>query len=51
MNLVDLHHLPTFQMLGVQLGVSESTANYIFHEESKILRERLPASLLEQVQK
>jgi hypothetical protein len=38
-------------MLEVQLGVSESTANYIFHEESKIFRERLPAYLLEQVQK
>jgi hypothetical protein len=38
-------------MLGLQLGVSESAANYIFHEESKIFRERLPASLLEKVQK
>jgi hypothetical protein len=38
-------------MLGVQLGVSESAANYIFHQESNIFRERLPASLLEQVQK
>jgi hypothetical protein len=38
-------------MLGVQFGVSESAANYIFHEESKILRERLPAYLLETVKK
>jgi len=38
-------------MLEFQLGVRESTANYIFHQESKIFRERLPASLLEQVQK
>jgi hypothetical protein len=38
-------------MLGVQLGVSESAANYIFHEESKIFRKLLPAFLLEQVQK
>jgi len=46
-----LHHLPTFQNLGVQFGVSESTANYIFHPKLKILRELLPASLLEQVKK
>jgi hypothetical protein len=46
-----LHHLPTFQNLGVQFGVSESTANYIFHRRLKILRELLPASLLEQVKK
>lgn len=31
LTLVYLHHLPTFQMLGVQFGVSESAANYIFH--------------------
>ena len=30
LTLVYLHHLPTFQMLGVQFGVSESVANYIF---------------------
>jgi len=46
-----LHHLPTFQILGVQFGVSESTANYIFHCLLKILRELLPASLLEKVKK
>jgi hypothetical protein len=38
-------------MLGVQFGVSESTANYIFHQESKIFREGLPAYLLETVKK
>jgi hypothetical protein len=38
-------------MLGLQLGVSESAANYIFHQESNFFRELLPASLLEQVQK
>jgi hypothetical protein len=46
-----LHHLPTFQNLGVQFGVSQSTANYIFHRRLKILRQLLPASLLEQVKK
>ncbi|MGB8689612.1 MAG: transposase family protein [Microcoleus sp.] len=49
--LVYLHNLPTFQMLGVQFGIGESTANYIFHRWVKILRELLPASVLEQVKK
>jgi hypothetical protein len=51
LTLVYLHHLPTFQMLGVQFGVSESAANYIFHHWLTILRELLPASLIEQVKK
>lgn len=51
LTLVYLHHLPTFQILGVQFGVSESAANYIFHYWLKILRELLPASLVEQVKK
>lgn len=51
LTLVYLHHLPTFQMLGVQFGVSESAANYIFHYWVGILRELLPASLVEQVKK
>jgi hypothetical protein len=51
LTLVYLHHLPTFQVLGIQFGVGESTANYIFHRWVKILRELLPASLLEQVKK
>ena len=37
LTLVYLHHLPTFQMVGVQFGVSESAANYIFHKWIKIL--------------
>lgn len=41
--LVYLHHLPTFQILGVQFKVSESAANYIFHKCIKIFRELLPA--------
>jgi len=51
LTLVYLHHLPTFQMLGIQFGVSESAANYIFHRWIKFLRDLLPASLLEQVKK
>lgn len=51
LTLVYLHHLPTFQMLGVQFGVSESAAHYIFHNWLKILRELLPSSLVEQVKK
>lgn len=51
LTLVYLHHLPTFQMLGVQFGVSESAAHYIFHHWLGILRELLPASLVEQVKK
>lgn len=39
LTLVYLHHLPTFQMLGVQFGVSESTANDIFHYWSELFRE------------
>lgn len=51
LTLVYLHHLPTFQMLGIQFGISESAANYIFHYWIKIFRELLPPSLLEQVKK
>ena len=51
LTLVYLHHLPTFQMLGIQFGVSESAANYIFHYWIEIFRELLPASLLEQVKR
>jgi predicted nucleotidyltransferase len=51
LTLVYLHNLPTFQMLGVQFDIGESTANYIFHRWVKILRELLPASVLEQVKK
>lgn len=51
LTLTYLHHLPTFQMLGIQFGVSESAAHNIFHYWLKVLRELLPASLLEQVKK
>lgn len=46
-----LDHLPTFQMLKIQFGISESAAHYIFHYWIKILRELLPASLVEQEKK
>jgi hypothetical protein len=38
-------------MLGIQFGVSESTANDVFHYWSELLRELDHASLLEQVKK
>lgn len=44
-----LRHLPTFEVLGLQFGISKTSANDIFHYWLKILREILPSSLLEQV--
>lgn len=51
LTLVYLRHLTTFQLLGIQFGVSESTANDTFNYWLPILRELLPASLIEQVKK
>lgn len=51
LTLVYLRHIPTFQMLGIQFGVSESTANSTFNYWLPLLRELLPSSLLEQVKK
>ena len=51
LTLVYLRHCPSFQLLGWQFGVSESTANEIFHYWQGIFREILPSSLLEQVKK
>ena len=51
LTLIYLHQYPTFQFLGIQFGVSESTANDIFHYWVKILQELLPASLMEQIKK
>lgn len=51
LTLVYLRHSPSFQLLGWQFGVSESTANEIFHYWQRIFREILPSSLLEQVKK
>jgi hypothetical protein len=51
LTLVYLRHLTTFQLLGIQFGVSESTANDTFNYWLPILRELLPSSLIEQVKK
>jgi DDE superfamily endonuclease/Helix-turn-helix of DDE superfamily endonuclease len=51
LTLTYLRHLTTFQLLGIQFGVSESTANNIFNYWFPILQELLPSSLLEQVKK
>ena len=51
LTLVYLRHLTTFQLLGIQFGVSESTANDTFHYWFPLLQEILPSSLLEQVKK
>lgn len=41
---VYLRHLTTFQLLGIQFGVSESTANDTFNYWLPILQELLPSS-------
>ncbi|MHC5853032.1 helix-turn-helix domain-containing protein [Nostoc sp.] len=51
LTLVYLRHLTTFQLLGIQFGVSESTANDTFNYWLPLLRELLPSSLIEQVKK
>jgi DDE superfamily endonuclease/Helix-turn-helix of DDE superfamily endonuclease len=51
LTLVYFRHMTTFQLLGIQFGVSESTANDIFNYWLPILRELLPSSLIEQVKK
>jgi hypothetical protein len=51
LTLVYLRHMTTFQLLGIQFDVSESTANNIFNYWLPILRELLPSSLIEQVKK
>ena len=51
LTLVYLRHLTTFQLLGIQFGVSESTANDTFNYWLPILQELLPSSLVEQVKK
>ncbi|WP_414514612.1 helix-turn-helix domain-containing protein [Nostoc sp. PCC 9305] len=51
LTLVYLRHLTTFELLGIQFGVSESTANDTFNYWLPILREVLPSSLIEQVKK
>ena len=51
LTLIYLRHLTTFQLLGIQFGVSETTANDTFNYWLPLLRELLPSSLLEQVKK
>ena len=51
LTLTYLRHLTTFQLLGIQFGVSETTANDIFNYWKPIIGEFLPSSLLEQVKK
>lgn len=51
LSLVYLRHLTTFQLLGIQFGVSETTANDTFNYWFLLLKELLPSSLLEQVKK
>ncbi|MEG4059325.1 MULTISPECIES: transposase family protein [unclassified Microcoleus] len=51
LTVVYLRHMITFQILGIQFGVSESTANDTFNYWLPHLRELLPCSLLEQVKK
>lgn len=51
LTLVYLRHMTTFQLLGIQFKVSESTANDTFNYWLPLLGELLPSSLLEQVKK
>jgi DDE superfamily endonuclease/Helix-turn-helix of DDE superfamily endonuclease len=44
-----LRQIPTFEVLGMLFGISKTEANDTFHYWRKILRNILPASLLEQV--
>ncbi|MHC5833935.1 MAG: helix-turn-helix domain-containing protein, partial [Nostoc sp.] len=46
-----LRQIPTFEVLGLQFGISKTEANDRFHYWLGILRKILPASLLEQVEK
>lgn len=51
LTLMYLRHSLTFQLVGVQFGVSESKSHTTFHYWIVILRELLPASILEQVER
>ena len=51
LTLTYLRHITKVQLLGIQFGVSETTANDIFNYWWPILRELLPESLLEEVKK
>jgi hypothetical protein len=45
-----LRPMPTFEVLGIQFGISKTEANDTFHQWLKILRKLLPASLLGQLE-
>ena len=51
LTLVYLRQMTTFQLLGIQFDVSESTANDTFNYWFPLMRELLPASILEQIKK
>ncbi len=51
LTLIYLRQLTTFQLLGIQFGVSETTANDTFNYWFPLLGRLLPPSLLEQVKK
>ena len=40
-----LRQMPTFEILGIQFGISKTEANDTFHQWLQILRKLLPASL------
>ena len=44
-----LRQMPTFEIVGIQFGISKTEANDTFHKWLQILRKLLPASLLEQL--
>lgn len=46
-----LRQMPTFEVLGMNFGISKTEANDTFNYWLKILRKILPCSLLEQVEK
>ena len=45
-----LRQMPTFEILGMQFGISKTQANDTCHKWLLILRQMLPASLLEQLE-
>ncbi len=44
-----IRQMPTFEVLGIHFGISKTEANDTFHKWLPILRELLPASLLEEL--
>ena len=51
LTLIYLRQFTTFQLLGIQFGVSETTANDTFNYWFPLLGKMLPPSLSEQVKK